>query len=295
MTTVFFESIEALRAFVKLNASMPWETFKPYLDSAVDLFCDRYVTGDFIDAHASDSTFKLMCQKVLAPLAVYEAADEMSIAIGDSGITVQNDQGKRSPASDQKIAAAKRAMLQRSHGALSRLLAYILETYAQDAASLPLLRKVEGLAVPSLEVFERYVSLDSDHVSYFLLVPVLRTIQNRLAADIGEELMTRLLSSDDEAEKAIAGKIRAYCTYQCAYLNTSDMTRKERGRSYGSKVEWSAVVRPLYSDLIESGNWYKQVADETLTEIRSMIAALPGGDDDDAAPFDGHGRHVFMM
>jgi hypothetical protein len=294
MTTQFFESIESMRVYVKMNASLPWETFKPYLDSAVDSFTDRYLPGDFIDAHTSDATFLTLCRKVLAPLAVYEAADEMSISIGDSGITVQNDQGKRSPASDAKIAAAKRNLLQRSNAALSRLLEYVLTTFHDGLENLPLIKKVEGLAVPSLEVFERYVSLDSDYVAYFSLVTMLRTIQNRLGTMIGEDLLADCLTSEDEAKKAIGGKIRAYCAYQCAYLNTSDMTRRERGR--GNQTEWRPLIRPLYSDLTETGNWYKQVADETLTEIQSMIDALDGKTDNEAGgahPI--HGRHTFMM
>lgn len=292
MNTVFFNSIDELRTYVKMNASLPWESFSPYLMSAVDSFTDRYLPEDFIDAHASDQTFMVLCRKVLAPLAVYEAADEMSISIGDSGITVQNDQGKRSPASDMKIAAAKRSMLQRSNAALSRLLDYVLNTFHDEMADLPLIKKVEGLAVPSLEVFERYVSLDSDYVTYFALVSMLRTIQNQLASRIGEDLLNECLTSDDAAKKAIGGKIRAYCAYQCAYLNTSDTTRRERGR--GNQTEWRPVIRPLYSDMNESGNWYKQVADETLAEITSMIDALDGGSHDaEALPL--HGKHLFMM
>lgn len=294
MTAQFFTTIESLRVYVKINAALPWESFQPYLTSAIDSFTSRYLTEDFIDDHKDDDTFMTLCRKVLAPLAVYEAADEMSISIGDGGITVQNKQGERSPASDQKIAAAKRSMLQRSNAALSRLLEYVLETLDAGSSDLPLLKKVEGLAVPSLEVFERYVSLDSDYVTYFALVPQLRTIQTRLATQIGEALLEECLSTEDEAKKAIGGKIRAYCAYQCAYLNTSDMTRRERGR--GNQAEWRPMIRPLYSDLTETGNWYKQVADETLTEILSMIDALDGGGQADAdAALTKHGKHVFML
>lgn len=296
MNTVFFTSIDGIRAYVKINAALPWESFKPYLDTAIDSFTERYITGDFIDAHSSDESFLTLCRKVLAPLAVYHSADEMSISIGDSGITVQNDHEKRSPASDQKIAAAKRSLLQRSNAALSILLDYILNQFPEEAANLPLLKKVEGLAVPSLEVFERYVSIDSDHVTYFALVPMLRTIQNRLASMIGADILSECLVSTDAAKKAIGGKIRAYCVYQCAYLNTSDSTRSERGRS--GRTEWSPLIRPLYTDQAETGNWYHQVADETLAELRSMIDALDDGSssasDTDAA-IGARGRHTYML
>lgn len=36
------------------------------------------------------------------------ASDELGVMFGDAGITVSNVQGQRSPASDTKIAAAKR-------------------------------------------------------------------------------------------------------------------------------------------------------------------------------------------
>lgn len=296
MNTVFFTSINDIRQYVKLNAALPWESFAPYLGTATDSFTERYITEEFIDAHSADATFMTLCRKVLAPLAVYHSADEMSISIGDSGITVQNDHEKRSPASDQKIAAAKRSLLQRSNAALSILLDYVLNHLPEDAGSLPLLKKVEGLAVPSLEVFERYVSIDSDHVTFFALVPMLRTIQNRLATMIGGDILSDCLMSSDATKKAIAGKIRAYCVYQCAYLNTSDSTRSERGRS--GRTEWSPLIRPLYTDQAETGNWYHQVADETLSELRTMIDALDEGsssDSDTDASIGMRGKHIYML
>ena len=39
------------------------------------------------------------------------ASDELGVMFGDAGITVSNVQGQRSPASDTKIAAAKKESL----------------------------------------------------------------------------------------------------------------------------------------------------------------------------------------
>lgn len=293
---VFFTSIADVRVFVKINASLPWDSFSPYVVSADDMFLRRYFSARLIEEHSDDVTFMLLCRKVLAPVSVALSADEMSISIGDSGITVQNDKEKRSPASDEKIYAAKRSLFERGHASLSMLIKYVLDN-RWDISDCPRLVAITGLAVPSLDDFEKYVGIGSDYVTFFELVPLLRTIQERLAARIGEEFMTSAFQADEGLLVKVAGKCRAWICYQCAYLQTSQTTREQRGRPRRS--EWDAVLRPVFSDLTATGSWYGEIAEDTLAEIvrlKSEIEAEVGsvGGDIDTG-YNGNGRKFFKF
>ena len=154
-----FNNIEDLRMVVKVGASMPWSSIEPYINDAVDIYLPRHLGREVVDKiTADDAELVRLLRRAVGPLAFYLGADEMGVNIGDSGITVQNDHGHRSPASDAKIAAAKRSMLSRGYAALSDVIDYLI-TKGNVPEGSPLHRRKLCL-VDSLSVFEEVVSIN---------------------------------------------------------------------------------------------------------------------------------------
>ena len=99
--------IEQLRETVKMNAVVPFESVRPFIQDATDIYIEPNIGEATLAKAEADETLKEKICRALGPLAVSLATDELGIQYGDAGITVQNKQGERSPASDAKIAAAK--------------------------------------------------------------------------------------------------------------------------------------------------------------------------------------------
>ena len=176
-----FNNIEDLRKVVKMSASMPWSSIEPYINDAASIYLPRHLGREVVDKIMyGDVELIQLLRRAVGPLAVYLGADEMSINIGDSGITVQNEHGHRSPASDAKIAAAKRSMLSRGYAALSEVIAHLIANGKVPEGS-PLHRRKLCL-VDSLSVFEEVVSINGCYVSYFELLPLMLHVQDKLCA-----------------------------------------------------------------------------------------------------------------
>lgn len=301
MTSNLFSTIDELRAVVKINASMPWSSIQPYLTSAWDFYMLQYFTPDFLDSVPdTDTTFLLYSRRAIGPLAIALSADEMTISIGDAGITVQNDNDKRSVASDKKINNAKTTMLTRGYNALSHLIAHVLSG-SYDWASCPKLALINRLIVNNLQHFETYVSLGNDYVAFVELLPLLLASQNKLRKRVGDEVFEQVITASPTESPAflfhLLDLFRAVIVYQCAYLHTSQTTREQRSRA--GYLEWSGVMRPLYADTEANGNWYQEMLDDSLAEAEAIIDEhaedlgiefTPFADD-----FNEKGRHIFNL
>ena len=114
--------IDTLKKVVKINSSLPYESIEPYIEDALDIYIKPYIGKATISkAHedkGSDLYNKLL--RALGPLTLMLASDELGVMFGDAGITVSNVQGQRSPASDTKIAAAKKNLCFRGMQSLDR-------------------------------------------------------------------------------------------------------------------------------------------------------------------------------
>lgn len=263
-----FSNIDELRKVVKLNASMPWESIAPYVNDATDIYLSRYLGRSFAESLTDDSAeLVAVLRRAVGPLALYLAADEMSISIGDSGITVQNDHEKRSPASDAKIAAAKKNLLSRGYAMLSRAIDYLLagNTVPEDS---PLQRRKLCL-VDSLATFEQVVSLNGCYVSYFELLPLMLHVQDKLCIRFAP--ITSLLGKADltPEERDLRRMAVCHIVFKVAYLHTSNTTRQQRASA--GAVEWAPILRPLFVDTTDHGNYYHQEAEDYLTSIESYI------------------------
>lgn len=265
-----FHNIEDLRKVVKVGASMPWSSIEPYINDAVDIYLPRHLGREVVDTITADDTHLVqLLRRAVGPLAFYLGADEMGINIGDSGITVQNDHGHRSPASDAKIAAAKRSMLGRGYAALSEVIAHLIAK-GQVPEGSPLHRRKQCL-VDSLSIFEEVVNLNGCYVSYFELLPLMLHIQYRLCAQFAP-IASLVGKKELTAEERNLHRMAVCCiVFNVAYIHTSNATRQQRASA--GTVEWRPVMRPLFVDTTDYGNYYHQEAEDYFRSIGSYIEA----------------------
>ena len=129
---ILIPDIETFKKVVKINASLPYESIEPYIEDALDIYIEPYI-GKSVIKKAKECPESELCDRLLralGPLTLMLATDELGVMFGDSGITVSNVQGQRSPASDTKIAAAKVNLCFRGMQALDRLISYLEENKA---------------------------------------------------------------------------------------------------------------------------------------------------------------------
>lgn len=99
---------------------------------------------------------------------------------GDTGITVSNVQGQRSPASDSKIAAAKENLCFRGMQALDRLITY-LEENKEDFPEYVTRPYFPFSAFSEAHDFQDLGMVDIDYstLSYRIMYPTIRQLQER--------------------------------------------------------------------------------------------------------------------
>ena len=252
--------IEQLRETVKMNAVVPFESVRPFIQDATDIYIEPNIGEATLAKAEADETLKEKICRALGPLAVSLATDELGIQYGDAGITVQNKQGERSPASDAKIAAAKANLYYRGMQALDRLLTYL----AAHADEYPDYGEYQAQVTPGgclIRSARQYqdeglVGIDYSTLSYRAMLPVLLQLQVRNVAEmLGEKLYTRVISGEPDDLRLLCVR---YMAAKCAELHTSKTGREQRLN--GNQPEFAPIIRPIYEDQTETGNYYASQA-----------------------------------
>lgn len=287
-----FTDIETLKKVVKINASMPWESIEPYVADALDIYIEPQI-GSVLVEKAEEQTDPTLTEKVrraLGPLTMALATDELGIQFGDAGITVQNDQGKRSPANEAKIAAAKSNLFYRGMEALDRLLSYLNSNqlnYPDYRDHLATLMSVPCFIVTA-ESYQNVglVNIDYSTLTFRTLLPTLRQLQETDVRPLmTDALYDKLLSNGTLTSKEIALKalVIRYMANKSAELVTSQTSREQRAQP-GSHPEYQPLIRPLYGDLQDTGNWFALQANTYMSQLQNYLNAhaeelgiTPGG------------------
>lgn len=274
--------IDTLKKVVKLNASIPPEAISPYIDDAIDIYIEPQV-GHPLITKALEATDPVLNDKILrclGPLTLMLATPELGIQFGDSGITVSNEQGKRSPANEAKIAAARENLCFRGMQALDRLLTYLernAETYPEYAKHL---EQTTGSARCFIRNAQEYqdnglVNIDYSTISYRTMLPTIRQLQERNIQEmLGEELYKRVLDAHltnlvEIKQKVLTEHIVRYLVNKTAELYTSQTSRDQR--SVSDTPEFKPIIRPIYQDLTETGNYFANQASYYAGKIRNYI------------------------
>lgn len=271
--------ISTLKKVVKINAAIPYESIAPYINDAVDIYIEPQVGNVIIEIAdtGNDEKLKDKIQRCLGPLTLALATDELGIQFGDSGITVENNQGKRSPANEAKIAAAKQNLFFRGMQALDRLLDYLEHNKAKypDYADHISITSQVPCFIRSAQEYQDIglVNIDYSTLTYRTILPTIRQLQERHVREmLTDELYSRLLNVAELDVKAniLHEYVIRYLANKAAELYTSQTSRQERSGT--GHPEYQPVIRPLYQDMDDTGNFFGSQANYYAGKIAQFIA-----------------------
>lgn len=270
--------IETLKKVVKINVAIPFESISPYINDALDIYIEPQVGNVIVEMAdtGEDQPLTDKVLRVLGPLTLALATDELGIQFGDSGITVQNDQGKRSPANEAKIFAAKKNLFFRGMQALDRLLSYLERNpikYPDYADHISITNQVSCFIHSAQEYQDTgLVNIDYSTLTYRTILPTIRQLQERHVREmLTEELYNRLLTgkNDEPLSNILTEHIVRYLANKSAELYTSQTSRQER--SDAGTPEYQPIIRPVYQDTAETGNFFAQQAAYYAGKITNFI------------------------
>ena len=277
MSTII-PDIETLKKVVKINAAIPFESISPYINDAIDIYIEPQI-GNVIVETASTGNDQPLTDKLLravGPLTLALATDELGIQFGDSGITVSNEQGKRSPANEAKIAAAKESLFYRGMQALDRLLSYLERNstkYPDYADHIRITNQIPCFIRSAQEYQDAgLINIEYSTLTYRAILPTLRQLQERHVRDmLTDELYNRLLSNavDEPLTKILTNHIIRYLANKSAELYTSQTSHQERNNT--GTPEYRPILRPIYQDTTETGNFFAQQATYYAGKISNFI------------------------
>lgn len=274
----FINTIEDLKKVVKINATIPFESVQPFLNDALDIYISPQVgEATLTKAHTDNDqiVIKLVC-RALGPLALALGTHELGVMFGDSGITVDNQQGKRSPANEAKIANARENLFFRGMQALDRLLSY-LDAHPEDYPEYIEFNqqtKTVNCLVKSAQEYQNIgmVNIDYSVMTYRELIPTMCQLQERdLRSWLQDDLYEKLLKGGKLTTKELVLKslcVRYLCNGSAA-LYTSMTSHRERQHS--GKLEYQPLIRPLYRDIEDNGNFFQEQADFYAASIHNFL------------------------
>lgn len=277
MSTII-PDIKTLKTVVKINAAIPYESVSPYISDALDIYIEPQIGNVLIEIAntGEDATLRDKILRCLGPLTLALATDELGIQFGDSGITVSNEQGKRSPANEAKITAAKANLFFRGMQALDRLLEYLernKQKYPDYADHISITSQVPCFIRSAQEYQDiGLVNIDYSTLTYRTMLPTIRQLQERHIREmLTDDLYNRLLTmtTPDAKYRILQEYVIRYLANKSAELYTSQTSRQER--SGPGTPEYQPVLRPVYQDSTETGNFFAQQADYYSGKISSFL------------------------
>ncbi len=301
------KNIDQLKLTVKVNKSSPFEVWEIFLNDAQDIILTKYLGADLINRleiidenstdEADEKYLKVLplARRALGPFAIALSTDETSINTGDSGHTVTRTENL-APASDSKIEKANASLENRAWNNLEVLLEYL----EQNINDFPELRNSHYFKFcrtkyfPSASVFQESGLIDINYSR--LCFEKLRQLIIRIERTEVRELVTEdiddIIFADKKYESLIE-KIRAFIGARVAELHTSQTTRIQRSKN--NSIEFKAVVRPLYFDTEDTGNYYSEQVrywqGKILEALSELGVDLSGGKMD----FNSDERKIFNI
>ena len=260
------KSVDDLRSYVSINVSSSFKTYEPFVEDAQDKFIAPYF-GDklltTIEDNTDDALYKKIC-RALAPFALALATDEMSINFGESGHTVVRSESV-APASDAKIAKAEGSLFSRAWQNLDKAIDYVIKHKADysDWEEAEFSRHMKTALFSNARDFQEkglvdieYSPLTFHHLRMLILrIEISETMKLLPAAFRAEH------SADPSAMPAsILSALQGYTGSRVASLHTSQITRTQRSPER-ERTEFSPLIRPLYDDAADTGNYFARQAD----------------------------------
>lgn len=269
------KSIEELQQYVKINRSVDFETFSQFLIDAQDKYITPYIGLSLIDRLITETTDKLrlyIC-RAMGPFSLALATDEFSINFGESGHTVTRTD-KLAPASDAKIAKATESLFNRGWSNLDNALRYLQSNIAAYPEWNDVSRSISTKLFDNATEFQEKGLVDIDNsplTFHHLRMLVLRIETSETMKLLPDEMRSNF---DKSASEEITTAMQAYTGSRVAALHTSQTTKTQRTAGAQSHIEFKPIIRPLYSDMQYTGNYFdEQAAFWRNTLDEALIAA----------------------
>lgn len=277
-------SIDQLTKTVKINAGIPFPAVEPFLNTARDIYLERYLGVELLEvledvtipARANDLI--VLVRKALGPLAIWLGNAELSVRFGDNGFTVNAEQGKTLAASDTKIANVSESLQRRGFQYLDKVLEYL----EKNAADFPewtesryySLRR--GNYILSAKQFQEIglVDIDYSRLTFETFRPLMSMIETRfitetLGVDLDLILRSKLNGVQTASETKLITAIRQFVACKTAELHTSKSGKAQR-EAQGSN-EYKPLIRPIYSDLSNEGNFFAEQAVFYWNKVQQIL------------------------
>ncbi|MDD4010495.1 MAG: hypothetical protein PHQ67_11935 [Fermentimonas sp.] len=289
-------TIEDLQKYVRVNNSIDFEMFSQFIIDAQDKYIRPYVGQELIDKLNVETADKLktyLC-RALAPFSMALATDEFSINFGESGHTVTRSQTS-APASDSKIAKATESLFNRGWSNLDNALRYLhsnKDLYSEWAtAELSTGTKLFDNAAEFQE--KGLVDISNSPLTFHHLRMLVKRIEMSETFKLLPEDIRA--SFDKNASEEITTAMQAYTGSRVAALHTSQTTKTQRTTNAQSQVEFKPVIRPLYSDLEYTGNYFdEQAAYWRSTLDEALVAAEKKEADEGIVKYNSSERRIFV-
>lgn len=276
MSTII-PDIATLKTVVKINAVIPYESIECFIEDAQEIYILPQIGDKTLKLSAEDGMLKNKILRSLGPLTLMLATPELGISYGDNGITVDNQQGKRSPANEAKIEAAKENLLFRGMQALDRLLRYLSDNSDRYPDYIEYQKKITGNSpciISSAQSFQDdgMVNIDYSTITYRAMLPTLRQLQERhLCEVLPEKLLSRLLVNNELSakENVLLSHCIRYLANKCAELYTSQIGHDQCTTT--GTPEFKPIIRPVYQDTTETGNFFANQANYYCSKIQTYL------------------------
>lgn len=276
-------NIDTLRKYVNVNASISYEKVEPFLNYAMNVYISRYLGSQLIsqliaDINAVNHNANLQAllpyvQAALAPFAMYHGTDELSIAVGEMGHTVQRDENL-APASDTKIEAYKTSIAERAWNNLELLIKYLEsndENYPSWHSSDYYNTRTSTFFKSASDYQDNgHVNINYSRLTFEKLRSILITIEDRyIAGKLPSPLYTSLQGDSlSPLLTQLLAIIKKFAAAKAAALVTSRTSKQQRKKD--GDLEFTPLIRPLFEDE-DSGNFYEEQAEYYMAMLDDFL------------------------
>lgn len=273
---LLIESIEQLRQYIRINKSADFSIYRTFILDAQNKYIMPFFGETLVESiDSSEELFMYICS-ALAPFSMAHATDEFSIAFGESGHTVLRSDSV-APASETKIEKAKASLFDRGWENLDKALKHV-ESHKDDYPDWKIEHSYNTLLFKNAKEFQDNGMVDIDYS--FLTFYHLRLLISRI-----EKTETFMMLPDDlrltyqtgEIPMQLKSAMQAYTGSRVASLHTSIATRSQRahpGSSMTARVEYEPVIRPLYADTSDTGNYFESQVEFWKAQISDALIKM---------------------
>jgi len=284
--SAIISTIDQLSKTVKINKSIPFDVMEPFLTTARDIYLVRYLGVEMVEILESEATperaVKLLklVQQALGPLAIWLGTAELSVRFSDSGFTVSKSDAATGfvPASDTKIGKVEESLERRGFQYLDAVLEYLennADLFPEWKESRYYTLRGGNYIITATQFQEiGLVDIDYSRLTFESLRSImgmieLRFVKELLSDTLDTSLRSKLNGLPTPAEIQLIASVRRFVACKTAQIITSEASKANRS---GSDVkEYKPIIRPLYADPTDNGNFFAEQSGYYFSKIQQCL------------------------